>query len=501
MVEDLVHQVDGLGQHLAGPLGDEAVGRGVEVLVQLARGVHHVADVLQGQVAVGDPRRHHGLGHHPDQQDALPGERAHEVEEAVEQVAAEHVAGHVPGRRHPLQRRLREQVAGQHRVRELEPERVGDLGVDLERVAQPELPVLEPRLLGEVLVEELAGGDRVRGVDRVGGGEVVVLAGVDDDPGAGVDLAAEALVDEGAHRVDVAEEDPVHRVVEHHVEPLEPGQRGDLGHAQAAGVVGQPDVAAELLAGLVERRPHQPEVLLGGVGAGVPLAGGALGDVVEQALPGRADHRDHVGALAGGLLRLRDVLVDVAGRDDQVDPRRARGVAVPGDHPLALLAAPVDGADAGADLLAAGGARALGVAALGEPERDRAGARLLGQRGQVVGLAAHQRVPDRQRDAVLEAHVGADDVDQSVDPGRALGVGALQSGEPERGPLDGHGGVPLGHGDDRPARLAGQAAGLANGPRVEVETPGHPSILLSNSRRTPSCSRSSRKACSAWPGT
>ena len=90
--------------------------------------------------------------------------------------------------------------------------------------------------------------DRVRGLDGVGGGEVVVLAGVDDDPGAGVDLAAEPLVDEGADRVDVAEEDPVHRVVEHHVEPLEPGQRGDLGHAQAGGVVGQPDVAAELLA-------------------------------------------------------------------------------------------------------------------------------------------------------------------------------------------------------------------------------------------------------------
>ena len=111
---------------------------------------------------------------------------------------------------------------------------------------EAELPVLEAGLLGEVLVEELARRDRVRGLDGVGGGEVVVLAGVDDDAGAGVDLAAEALVDERADRVDVAEEDPVHRVVEHHVEPLEAGQGGDLGHAQAGGVVGQPDVAAEL---------------------------------------------------------------------------------------------------------------------------------------------------------------------------------------------------------------------------------------------------------------
>ena len=36
------------------------------------------------------------------------------------------------------------------------------------------------------------------------------------------------------------------RVVEHHVEPLEAGQGRDLGHAQARGVVGEPDVAAEL---------------------------------------------------------------------------------------------------------------------------------------------------------------------------------------------------------------------------------------------------------------
>ncbi len=156
----------------------------------------------------------------PDQQDVLVGHRAGQVEEAVEQVAAEDVAGHVPRRRHPLERRLREQGARQQRVRELEPEAVGQCWVDLERVAEAELPVLEAGLLGEVLVEQLADRDRVRGLDRVGGGQVVVLAGVDDDAGPGVHLAAEPLVDEGADRVDVAEEDAVHRVVEHHVEPL-----------------------------------------------------------------------------------------------------------------------------------------------------------------------------------------------------------------------------------------------------------------------------------------
>src|SRR5690606_33271183 len=120
------------------------------------------------------------------------------------------------------------------------PEGVGQVGVDLEGVAQAQLPVLQPRLGAEVLVHQLGDGDRVRRLDRVGGGEVVVLTGVDDDAGARVDLPGEALVDEGAHRVDVAEEDAVHRVVEHHVEAFETGEGGDLGHAQAGGVVGQP---------------------------------------------------------------------------------------------------------------------------------------------------------------------------------------------------------------------------------------------------------------------
>ena len=205
---------------------------------------------------------------------------------------------------------------------------------------------LEARLGGEGLVEQLADRDGVGGLDGVGRREVVVLAGVDDDAGAGMDLAAEALVDEGADRVDVAEEDAVHRVVEHHVEPLEAGQGGDLGHAQPARVVGQPDVAAEVLARLVEGGPHEPEVLLGGVRAREALAGGAFGHVVQEGLARGADDGDDVGALPRRGLGLRDVLVDVPSGDDEVDPRLALGIAVPADQPVAGRPLAVDGADA-----------------------------------------------------------------------------------------------------------------------------------------------------------
>ena len=99
-----------------------------------------------------------------------------------------------------------------------------------------------------------------------------------------------------AHRVDVAEEDPVQRVVDHHVEALDRAHRGDLRHAQARAEVRQAHVAAVLLRPLVERLAHDPEVLLRGERAAVALRRRAVGHVVEQALRGRADHRDDVAA-------------------------------------------------------------------------------------------------------------------------------------------------------------------------------------------------------------
>ena len=337
-------------------------------------------------------------------------------------------------------------------------------------MAQAELPVLEAGLLGEVLVEELAGRHGVRGVDGVGGGEVVVLTGVDDDAGAGVDLAAEPLVDEGADRVDVAEEDAVHRVVEHHVEPLEAGQDGHLGHAEARGVVGQPDVAAQLLAGLVERGPHEPEVLLGGVGAGEPLAGGTLGDEVEQGLPGGPDHGDDVGAGPRGGLRLRDVLVDVAGRDDEVDPGRAGRVAEPVDQPLRARAGGRRWRGCRrARPCASRPGRGVASRPSGTSKRTSPVAARAASSWRSLASSRRRASQTGSGDAVLEPDVGADGVDQPVGPRRALGVGAGQPGQPQRGALDRHGGVLLGELDDGLAHLARELAGLLDGPLVELE--------------------------------
>ena len=127
-----------------------------------------------------------------------------------------------------------EDLPDELRLGDLEEEAVLEPRVDLVGVAEAHLLLAQAGAQGERLVDELAGEDGVRLLHGVGGGQVVVLAGVDDDAGARDDPPRDVLVDEGAAHVDVAEEDPVHRVVEEHVEPLDRGHPGDLRHAQAA---------------------------------------------------------------------------------------------------------------------------------------------------------------------------------------------------------------------------------------------------------------------------
>ena len=211
--------------------------------------------------------------------------------------------------------------------------------VDLERVAERDLRVGHARVARELVVDELRGGHRRRRLERVGGAQVVVLAGVDDDAEVAVDHARDALVDQPAHDVDVAVEDPVEGVVDHVVEALPRAHRGDLRHAQPRAEARQAHVAAVLLGPLVHRLAHDPEVRLGGEGAAVALGRRAVGDVVEQALRGRADHRDDVAAGLRDRLGVDDVLVDVAGRRQHVAQRRGRVAEALAHRPALLEAA------------------------------------------------------------------------------------------------------------------------------------------------------------------
>ena len=106
---------------------------------------------------------------------------ADEVEHRVVDVREEDVAGLVLGRRHPLDGVPVEDLPHELRLRDLEEEAVLEPRVDLVTRARALSAPREPRAHGEGLVDELAREDGVRLLDRVGRGEVVVLAGVDDD--------------------------------------------------------------------------------------------------------------------------------------------------------------------------------------------------------------------------------------------------------------------------------------------------------------------------------
>ena len=303
-------------------LFDLAAALELNLGMQVFHGAEDILGVLDCQKTVLDERGVDGLGHHAQQVDVLLRYGADDVEQGVLYMALENVAGHVFGRRHVFQAGVGEHLAHQLRVRQLPQKTVLHLGVNLEGVAQAHLVGLETGQVGKLLVDQLRGQHRVCRLVSVGGGQVVVFAGVDDDAGVGIDHAREELVDEGALHVDVAKDDAVHRVVEHHVQPLHRAHGGDLGHAQARTVVGQADVAADLGAYFVQRGAHQAKVLLRGVGAAKAFGGGAIRHIVQQTLAGGTDHGDDVGALFCGRARLHHVFMDVAGGDDQVQPRR-----------------------------------------------------------------------------------------------------------------------------------------------------------------------------------
>ncbi len=139
------------------------------------------------------------------------------------------------------------------------------------------------------------------------------------------------------------------------------------------------------------------------------------------------------------------------------------------DEPLAGHPLPVDGPYAAGHLPSRQRLRAGLLPALGEAEGDRAAGGLLGEGEQVLGLAAAQGVEDGCRDAVLEADLVADLVDEVVHPRHPLVVGAGESGQPQRGPLDGDRGVAGRQPHDRLAGLARERAGLADGGGIEIE--------------------------------
>ena len=157
--------------------------------------------------------------------------------------------------------------------------------------------------------------------NRVGRGEVIILARVNYYARERVDNAREILVDYRALHVDVAEQYAVKRVVKHNVEPFKRAHRRYLGHTKTRTVVTEPNVALFLASDLVERFTHEPEILLRRVCSSKALRRSAIGNIIKKALTRRANYGDYIRALLRCGLRLGYILVGVSRRNDYIKIR------------------------------------------------------------------------------------------------------------------------------------------------------------------------------------
>ena len=133
-------------------------------------------------------------------------------------MTAKDVAGHMPGRRHVFDGIARKQVADELRRSDLVQQVIGRGRVDFEGVTQAQLLRWDTRDLRETLVDELRGNHGMFRFERVVGRQIVILTCVDDDTGGSVDAAREKLVDQRASHIDIAKDNAVQRVVEHHIQ-------------------------------------------------------------------------------------------------------------------------------------------------------------------------------------------------------------------------------------------------------------------------------------------
>ena len=240
------------------------------------------------------------------------------------------------------------------------------------------------------------------------------------------------------------------------------------GMQRPGGVVGELEVAPEPARLVVERLAHDAEVLLGGVGAAVPLGGGAVRDVVEERLGGGADHRDDVGAGLGRRPGLLHVVVDVAGGDDQVlvGPRARpqlgleRVAARPPARCSSSTAARASRASVLAQRPLLGGRqrrRPLRQAGDGLDDGGRVARPLPHDVAEPPGGAAPQQAAPVQL------------VHHQVHLRDAARPGAVEAEEPQHRPLDGHGGVAVDEAEHRRRHLVGQRAAAGHLVRIEVE--------------------------------
>ena len=171
----------------------------------------------------------------------------------------------------------------------------------------------------ELFVDELGSSYSVSGFDSIICGEVVILAGVEDDSAVSDDYTGHELVYQSSLHIDVSEKNSVNSVVQHYVKSFKSSHCSDLRHAHSGGIVAESDISANLFANFVKSFSHDPEVFLCSVGSTETFCGGSVRNVVKKGLSGGSDNSDDVCALTSSSLSLDNVLIDITCSYDYVE--------------------------------------------------------------------------------------------------------------------------------------------------------------------------------------
>ena len=74
--------------------------------------------------------------------------------------------------------------------------------------------------LCKTLVNELRSDHSMLRFEGISSCQIVILACIDNDPSSRVDTAGEELIDKRTFHINIAKDDTVESVVEHHIKPL-----------------------------------------------------------------------------------------------------------------------------------------------------------------------------------------------------------------------------------------------------------------------------------------
>src|SRR5204863_8090924 len=97
---------------------------------------------------------------------------------------------------------------------------VGGRWINFEGVTETHLFWWNTSYLCKAFVYELRGNNCVFGFDRISGCQIIIFTCINDNASSSINSPGEQLIDKCAFHIDIAEDNSIEGIVEHHVETL-----------------------------------------------------------------------------------------------------------------------------------------------------------------------------------------------------------------------------------------------------------------------------------------